>query len=181
MTATFVWLSALLRYRRRPAALRLLLRRRRLVPRLRQVLRMLRSQTQRQHRNRKSNKQLFSNRDLLEKIHWRLGLVISLACQMSQATLIASAQLECHDGFAMFEWEVDGRRFHIRNAEGETEYHAIEDIQKDAWGFSDLDIVPAATLIATEHSGGIGLGAFEGALMIGVAYGFAAWEHGRAC
>lgn len=79
----------------------------------------------------------------------------------------------------MFEWEVDGRRFLIRNVEGETEYHAIEDIQKDAWGFSDLDIVPAATLIATEHAGGVVLGAFDGDRMIGFAYAFPAFEEGR--
>ena len=79
----------------------------------------------------------------------------------------------------MFEWEIDERRFHIRDVEGETEYHAIEEIQKEAWGFNDLDIVPAATLIATQHAGGIVLGAFEGARMIGFAYAFPAFEAGR--
>jgi predicted GNAT superfamily acetyltransferase len=80
----------------------------------------------------------------------------------------------------MFEWDVDGRHFVIREAQGEAEYHAVEEIQRVAWEFSDLDIVPAAALIATQHAGGMVLGAFEGDKMIGFAYGFPALEHGRA-
>ena len=79
----------------------------------------------------------------------------------------------------MFEWNVNERHFYIREAEGEAEHRSIEEIQKEAWGFNDLDIVPAATLIATQHAGGIVLGAFEGARMIGFAYAFPAFEHGR--
>jgi len=79
----------------------------------------------------------------------------------------------------MFEWKIDDHSFLIRDVAGEAEHHAIEDIQKEAWGFNDLDIVPAATLIATQHAGGIVLGAFEGDLMIGFAYAFPAFEEGR--
>jgi len=79
----------------------------------------------------------------------------------------------------MFEWEIHDRHFYIRDVEGEAEHHAIEDIKKQAWGFSDLDIVPSATLIATQHAGGIVLGAFEANQMIGFAYAFPALEHGR--
>jgi predicted GNAT superfamily acetyltransferase len=80
----------------------------------------------------------------------------------------------------MFEWNVNNKRFVIRDVEGEPEYHAIEDLQKEAWQFSDLDVVPAATLIATQHAGGIVLGAFDGERMIGFAYGFPAFENGHA-
>lgn len=79
----------------------------------------------------------------------------------------------------MFEWKVSERHFHIRDVEGEAEFHAIEDLQKEAWQFSDLDTVPAATLIATQHAGGVVFGAFDGDLMIGFAYAFAAFEGGR--
>lgn len=79
----------------------------------------------------------------------------------------------------MFEWDVHGKHFYIREVEGEAEHHAIEDLQKEAWGFNDLDTVPAATLIATQHAGGIVLGSFEGACMIGFAYAFPAFEEGR--
>jgi predicted GNAT superfamily acetyltransferase len=77
------------------------------------------------------------------------------------------------------EWEVDNRKFYIREAETEAEFHEIEEIQKEVWGFSDLDIVPAATLIATQWAGGMALGAFEGGRMVGFAYGFPAHEQGR--
>jgi predicted GNAT superfamily acetyltransferase len=80
----------------------------------------------------------------------------------------------------MIEWDADDRHFIIREAKGEADYHAVEEIQRIAWGFSDLDIVPAATLTATEHAGGMTLGAFEGDKMIGFAYGFPAFESGRA-
>jgi chorismate synthase len=79
----------------------------------------------------------------------------------------------------MFEWDLHGKHFYIREVEGEAEHHAIEDLQKEAWGFNDLDTVPAATLIATQHAGGIVVGAFEGACMIGFAYAFPAFEGGR--
>ncbi len=79
----------------------------------------------------------------------------------------------------MFEWSINDRRFFIRDVESDAEYHEIEDIQKQAWGFNDLDTVPAATLIATQHAGGIVLGAFEGDRMIGFAYGFPSFEEGR--
>ena len=80
----------------------------------------------------------------------------------------------------VFEWSANGREFHIREAESEADYHTVEDIQKEVWGFSDLDIVPLATLIATQHAGGMLLCAFENERMIGFAYGFPAFEHGRA-
>ena len=80
----------------------------------------------------------------------------------------------------MFEWNVSDKSIIIRDIEGEAEYHAIEDLQKEAWQFSDLDTVPAATLIATQHAGGIVLGAFESTKMIGFAYAFPAFEDGRA-
>src|ERR1044071_4168027 len=78
------------------------------------------------------------------------------------------------------EWDVNNKLFCIRDVDGEAEFHAVEDLQKEAWGFNDLDIVPAATLIATQHAGGIVLGAFEGKFMIGFAYGFPGFESGHA-
>jgi predicted GNAT superfamily acetyltransferase len=80
----------------------------------------------------------------------------------------------------MFEWEIHGRRFYIRETRTEPEFHAIEDIQREAWQFSDLDIVPFASLIASQWAGAVVLGAFEGDTMIGFVYGFPAFEHRRA-
>lgn len=80
----------------------------------------------------------------------------------------------------MFEWETNGRRFIIREAQSENEFHTVEEIQKEVWGFSDLDVVPMATLVATQWAGGMLLCAFEGKQMIGFAYGFPGYEHNRA-
>ena len=80
----------------------------------------------------------------------------------------------------MFEWSVSDQKFVIRNVKSEAEHRQVEEIQKEAWGFNDLDIVPAATLIATQHAGGIVLGAFDGDRMFGFAYAFPGFEHGRA-
>jgi predicted GNAT superfamily acetyltransferase len=80
----------------------------------------------------------------------------------------------------MLEWNAEGKRLYIREVESEAEYHAIEEIQREAWSFSDLDIVPAATIIATQHAGGIALGAFDEDYMIGFAYGFPALEDAHA-
>ena len=80
----------------------------------------------------------------------------------------------------MFEWEAGGKYFCIREAASDAEYHAVEDLQKEAWGFNDLDVVPAATLVATQWAGGMVLCAFDGGTMIGFAYGFPAYEDGRA-
>ena len=79
----------------------------------------------------------------------------------------------------MFEWTIGGKTLRVRDVESDREFHTIEDIQKEAWGFNDLDTVPAATLMATHHAGGVTLGAFDGGTMIGFAYGFAAYEEGR--
>src|SRR5947209_14783299 len=79
----------------------------------------------------------------------------------------------------MFEWESGGKHYVIREVSTEAEYHAIEALQREAWQFSDLDIVPAATMMATAHAGGCALGAFDGDLMIGFAYAFPALEDGR--
>lgn len=80
----------------------------------------------------------------------------------------------------MFEWEAGGKHFVIREAASDDEYHAVEELQKEVWGFNDLDIVPAATLVATAWAGGMVLGAFDGDVMIGFSYGFPAYEDGRA-
>ncbi len=79
----------------------------------------------------------------------------------------------------MVEWDTNGRHFYIREVEGEAEFHAVEELQKEVWSFSDLDIVPMATMIATQWAGGMLLCAFEGETMIGFVYGFPAHEHGH--
>ena len=79
----------------------------------------------------------------------------------------------------LIEWDHQGKHFSIRRTSRDHEYHEIEEIQRMAWSFSDLDIVPAATLVATQHVGGLVIAAFEDKTMTGFAYAFPAFEDGR--
>jgi predicted GNAT superfamily acetyltransferase len=79
----------------------------------------------------------------------------------------------------LLEWSVGNRHFIIRDAQGDEELHAVEEIQKEVWGFSDLDVVPHASLVAAQWAGGMVLGAFEGHRMVGFVYGFPGYENGR--
>ena len=79
----------------------------------------------------------------------------------------------------MFAHSINDRHFVIREAQNASDYEAIEDIQREAWGFEDIDIVPGDMLIASQHAGSIVLGAFEGERMLGFAYGFPALEEGH--
>jgi predicted GNAT superfamily acetyltransferase len=79
----------------------------------------------------------------------------------------------------MFSYSINDQQFVIREAQDASDYEAIEDIQREAWGFEDIDIVPGDMLIASQHAGAIVLGAFEGERMLGFAYGFPALEEGH--
>jgi predicted GNAT superfamily acetyltransferase len=79
----------------------------------------------------------------------------------------------------MFEWSVKDRQFLIREAAADTDYRSVEEVQREVWQCSDLDIVGSLNLIASQHAGAILLCAFEGEEMIGFTYGFPALDKGR--
>src|SRR5262245_52671328 len=79
----------------------------------------------------------------------------------------------------MFSYSINNRQFVIREAQNASDYEGIEDIQREAWGFEDIDIVPGDMLIASQHAGAIVLCAFEAERMLGFAYGFPAFEDGH--
>jgi predicted GNAT superfamily acetyltransferase len=79
----------------------------------------------------------------------------------------------------MFEWSIQERHFHIRDAASEADYSEVEELQRHAWGFADIDIVPGDTMRASQHAGGMLLCAFEASRMIGFAFGFPALDGGR--
>lgn len=68
----------------------------------------------------------------------------------------------------------------IREIAGQKEWRAVENLQKEVWGIPDLDVVPLTQLAAAQAAGGVLLGAFDGEILVGFAYGFASYEHGRA-
>jgi predicted GNAT superfamily acetyltransferase len=67
----------------------------------------------------------------------------------------------------------------IRDLESIAELRAVEQLQRDVWGFADLDIVPSSHLRAAQSAGGILIGAFDGERLIGFVYGFIGLEHGQ--
>lgn len=67
----------------------------------------------------------------------------------------------------------------IRDIEGQAEIRAVENLQKEVWGVPDLDVVPLSQLVAAKAAGGVLLGAFGQETLIGFAYGFPGFEHGR--
>ena len=68
----------------------------------------------------------------------------------------------------------------IREITNVREMHAVEDLQKEVWGFPDLEVVPYSHLIASVKSGGVLLGAFDNENLVGFAYGFVSYEYGKA-
>ena len=57
-----------------------------------------------------------------------------------------------------------------------SDFHQIEEVQKAAWGFEDLDIVPMNQMVASRWAGGMTLGAFEEDRIVGFAYAFPSVE-----
>ena len=62
--------------------------------------------------------------------------------------------------------------FDIRPLRTLDEFHAAEELQRTAWGSTDLDITPMHVLITLAKNGGVVLGAFAGDQLIGCVFGF---------
>ena len=60
------------------------------------------------------------------------------------------------------------------------EFRAAEEVQRVAWGLTTDSPVPAPMLRALQDNGGLVLGAFSGATLIGVTAGFLGREEGRS-
>ena len=67
----------------------------------------------------------------------------------------------------------------IRELRSQAELHTVEDLQKEIWQCSDLEVLPAIHMTAAREVGAILLGAFDGETMIGFVYGFPGFEHGE--
>jgi len=51
---------------------------------------------------------------------------------------------------------------------------ACEAIEQEVWGLPERELLPASQLVAAVHAGGVVIGAFYGAKLIGFVYGFPA-------
>ena len=60
----------------------------------------------------------------------------------------------------------------IRDIETLDEMHEVEQLQREIWGVSDLDVLPALALRPQKEVGAILMGAFTGGRMVGFVFGF---------
>lgn len=67
----------------------------------------------------------------------------------------------------------------IRELRGQTELRAVEELQQEVWGCSDLEVLPAIHMTAAREVGAILLGAFDEGKLIGFVYGFPGFEKDR--
>ena len=67
----------------------------------------------------------------------------------------------------------------IRDIETLDEMHAAEELQREAWGIEDLDVVPATQFVAARAAGGQLIGAFDGKTLAGFVYGIVGLDRGR--
>jgi predicted GNAT superfamily acetyltransferase len=67
----------------------------------------------------------------------------------------------------------------IRDLRSFEDLKQVEAVEREVWGLSDLDTTPLTLTIATREAGSIWLGAFDGAKLVGFAFGFLGMEHGR--
>jgi len=67
----------------------------------------------------------------------------------------------------------------IRDIDRTEELRAVEALQKEVWGCTDLDVVPLTMLIATREVGGVLIGAYDQSELVGFVYGFPGYEDGR--
>ncbi len=67
----------------------------------------------------------------------------------------------------------------IREIEKISELKTVEELQREIWGCSDLEVLPSLALIPLLEIGGVLLGAFENEQLIGFALGFPGIEDGR--
>ena len=67
----------------------------------------------------------------------------------------------------------------LRDLETTDEIKALEDLQIEAWGDDERDIVPLNQFVAARHVGGTLIGAFDGERLVGFVYGFYGHLGGR--
>lgn len=67
----------------------------------------------------------------------------------------------------------------IRDIVEVEEMRAVEELQMEVWGMPARDIASVFMLRATNAVGGVLVGAFDGAALVGFAYGFVGLEDGR--
>jgi predicted GNAT superfamily acetyltransferase len=74
---------------------------------------------------------------------------------------------------------MDSSQITVRKIEKIEHFRQCQEIQKQVWGFTDMQVIPFTQLIMAQKNGGIVLGAFDGDKVVGFVYGFMAMREGR--
>ena len=67
----------------------------------------------------------------------------------------------------------------IRDLHSLDDLRKVETLEQEVWGLSERDVLPLTMIVATKEAGSIWLGAFDGAQLVGFAFGFLGMEHGQ--
>jgi predicted GNAT superfamily acetyltransferase len=67
----------------------------------------------------------------------------------------------------------------IRDLQTFEDLKQVDEVEREVWGLSDIDITPLTLAIATKEAGSIWVGAFDGTKLVGFAFGFLGLENGR--
>jgi predicted GNAT superfamily acetyltransferase len=67
----------------------------------------------------------------------------------------------------------------IRDLQTLDDLKQVEAVEREVWGLSDLDTLPLTLTMASLAAGSLWLGAFDGAKLVGFAFGFLGAEHGQ--
>jgi predicted GNAT superfamily acetyltransferase len=67
----------------------------------------------------------------------------------------------------------------IRDLQSIGDLQQVEAVEREVWGLSELDTMPLTFTVASREAGAIWLGAFDGAKLVGFAFGFLGTDHGQ--
>jgi len=67
----------------------------------------------------------------------------------------------------------------IRDLESIDDLKQVETLEQEVWGLSELDTMPLTLTVASREAGAIWLGAFDGARLVGFAFGFLGVDHAQ--
>ena len=86
-----------------------------------------------------------------------------------------------HDGDRRFALSLmDYSSLIIRDIDAVSDLRPVEELQKEVWGCSDLDVVPLTMLVATREIGAVLVGAYDSRSLVGFVYGIPGFEHGQS-
>ena len=66
----------------------------------------------------------------------------------------------------------------IRDLQTLDELERVEEVEREVWGLLELDVIPLTLAIASGEAGGIWIGAFDGAKLVGFPFTF--WARSAA-